>query len=198
MKSTILFTTALLSPCVTAFTATTSSSAVRPTMQPLHATMTADELSTISKSEQLKVLGVEEEKLALGIDADEVLEFIGTRDDLVAKFKVDIPKFSESEVQAEVDKLLMDGEMLDLWIKYQQRITEDPNWEPQYAPEATPFQKVVNFTSQYAIWIIGGILLKDIVSDYLPKNGGEGAGDAADVLVSSALEGLHQMTNMVV
>lgn len=44
------------------------------------ATMTADELNTMSKSEQLvTLLGVDdEEKLALGIDPDEVLEFIGT------------------------------------------------------------------------------------------------------------------------
>ena len=165
-------------------------------MQPLHATMTADELSTISKSEQLKILGVEEEKLALGIDPDEVLEFIGTRDDLIAKFKEDIPKFSDAEVSAEVDKFLMDGEMLDLWIKYQQRIREDPNWEPQYAPEEGPVAKVVNFVSQYAIWIIGGILLKDTVTAYMAKNGG-GEGEA-DVLVSSALDGVHQMTNMFV
>jgi len=48
--------------------------------QPLQATMTADELNTMSKSEQyVTLLGVDdEEKLALGIDPDEVLEFIGT------------------------------------------------------------------------------------------------------------------------
>ena len=50
------------------------------TIQPLQATMTADELNTMSKSEQyVTLLGVDdEEKLALGIDPDEVLEFIGT------------------------------------------------------------------------------------------------------------------------
>ena len=48
--------------------------------QPLQATMTAEELNTMSKSEQfVTLLGVDdEEKLALGIDPDEVLEFIGT------------------------------------------------------------------------------------------------------------------------
>jgi hypothetical protein len=45
---------------------------------PLRATLTADELSTKSKQEQYRILGVEEEKLALGIDPDEVLRFIGT------------------------------------------------------------------------------------------------------------------------
>lgn len=43
------------------------------------ATMAAEELATMSKEEQFEVLGVDDpEKLALGIDPDEVLEFIGT------------------------------------------------------------------------------------------------------------------------
>lgn len=42
---------------------------------PLRATLTADELSTKSKQEQCRILGVEEEKLALGIDPDEVLDY---------------------------------------------------------------------------------------------------------------------------
>ena len=43
------------------------------------ATMTAEELATMSKEEQFEVLGIDDpEKLALGIDPDEVLEFIGT------------------------------------------------------------------------------------------------------------------------
>ena len=44
----------------------------------LRATLTADELSSKSKEEQFQILGVEEEKMALGIDADEVLQFLGT------------------------------------------------------------------------------------------------------------------------
>lgn len=44
----------------------------------LRATLTADELATMSKEERFNVLGVEEEKLAMGIEPEEVLEFIGT------------------------------------------------------------------------------------------------------------------------
>lgn len=149
----------------------------------------------MSKSDQLKVLGVEEEKLALGIDADEVLQFIGTREDLVNKFTTDIPKFSPTEISTEVDKFLMDGEMLDLYIKYSERKREDPTWEPQYAEQDnSPLTAIVNFASQYAIWIVGGILLKDVVQNFMNKNGG-GGGEAADVLVSSALDGIHHLTN---
>ena len=71
-------------PCTTvafaphAATTTTTHSVSRCAQPPLRATLTADELATKSKSEQLQILGVEEEKLALGIDPDEVLEFLGT------------------------------------------------------------------------------------------------------------------------
>jgi len=175
---------------------------------PLHATLTADELSSMSKSDQFKILGVEEEKLALGIDPDEVLQFIGTRDDLVTKFSEDIPSFSPTEVQSQVDRYLMDGEMLDIFIKYSQRKIEDPDWEPIYAPEPTPFQKVAGFVSQYGIYVLFGVLAKDAVTAYLAKNGGGDGGvevaaagaavGAADALMSSALDGIHHLSNVLV
>jgi hypothetical protein len=42
------------------------------------ATISADELSTMSREEQFHALGVKEEELALGIEPEEVLEFLGT------------------------------------------------------------------------------------------------------------------------
>ena len=93
------------------------------------------------------------------------------REDLIVKFQNDIPKFTPDEVEREVDKFLLDGEMLDFMIKYSQRKKENPGWEPQYAEEDnSPFTAVVNFVSQYAIWIVGGIVLKDIVVGFMSKN----------------------------
>lgn len=82
-------TTSIFSPIPIYSSSSSSSSASAPVSRRsssidspptlLHATLTADELSTMDKMEQLRVLGVEsEEKLALGIDPDEVLEFLGT------------------------------------------------------------------------------------------------------------------------
>jgi len=198
MRSAALFAAALLPSAALAFApsssiSSSSATTARRSSAPLHATIASSELATMSKEEQLNALGVEEEKLALGIDPDEVLEFVGTRDDLVAKFSADIPKFSPSEVEAEVDKFLMDGEMLDVFIKYNQRKAEDPDWEPIYAPEPSPFVKAVNFASQYAIWFVGAFLLKDVVSNYLNKDGG--GGEAAETLVSSVADGVHHLSN---
>ncbi|KAL7494776.1 hypothetical protein ACHAWT_003349 [Skeletonema menzelii] len=163
----------------------------------LRATLTADELSTKSKEEQFQILGVEEEKLALGIDADEVLQFLGTREDLVTKFQEDLPNLSSADLQAEVDKFLMDGEMLDMYIKYNQRKAEDPDWEPMYAPENnSPLRKVVDFVSQYGFYLVLGVLAKDIIDGYIKKGSDAGAGgEAVDTLVSSVPDVLHQITD---
>ncbi|EED87044.1 predicted protein [Thalassiosira pseudonana CCMP1335] len=161
----------------------------------LRATLTADELATMSKEERFNVLGVEEEKLAMGIEPEEVLEFIGTKQDLLNKFQQDIPKFSPTQVEIEVNKFLMDGEMLDLYIKYAQRKAEDPSWEPQYAEEdKSPVAVFIRLVSENAIWIAAGILLKDFVVDYF-KKGGDGSDGAGEVLVSSTLDVVHQISS---
>ena len=87
MKSIILLTTVVLSQ-TTAFISPIihTRSIVHSTRQgqqyamltSLRATLTAEELENMSKEEQLNILGVKEEELALGIDTDEVLQFIGT------------------------------------------------------------------------------------------------------------------------
>jgi hypothetical protein len=96
-----------------------------------------------------------------------------SREDLINKFQSDIPKLSTDRTlaESEVDKFLLDGEMLDLYIKYSQRKREDPTWEPQYAPEDnSPIGKISSFASQYAIWIVGGILLKDLITNLMNKS----------------------------
>jgi len=151
--------------------------------------------STATEEEDLyKKLGVAEDKLALGITPDEVLEFIGTREDLINKFQADIPRLSRSEAETEVDKFFLDGEMLDLYIKYAQRKKEDPNWEPVYAEDVDdgPFGMFMRIVGTYAIWIVGGLLVKDVVTGYLSKNGGDGGGEEVAAAVAMVVEGAHQ------
>ncbi len=92
--------------------------------------------------------------------------------------------------------------MLDIFIKYNQRKAEDPDWEPLYAPENnSPFRKAVDFISQYGFYVVLGVLAKDIVDGYIQK-GGDAAGGAAsaggeavDTLVSSVPDVMHEITN---
>ena len=100
-----------------------------------------------------------------------------SKEDLISKFRTDIPKLSPTEAETEVSKFLMDGEMLDLYIKYSRKKAEDPTWEPVYKEEDnSPVAVCFRIFSQYAVWIGAGILLKDEITNVLSKNGG---GDAA-------------------
>lgn len=95
---------------------------------------------------------------------------------MLDKFQADIPKLTPAEVETEVAKYLMDGEMLDMTIKYYQRKAEDPTWEPQYKEEdSNPVSVFFGVVSQYAVWIGAGILLKDIVTNYFGKGGADAA-----------------------
>ena len=91
--------------------------------------------------------------------------------------------------------------MLDMYIKYNQRKAEDPDWEPMYAPENnSPLRKAVDFVSQYGFYVVLGVLAKDIIDGYI-KKGDAGAaaavgGDAVDTLVSSVpADVMHHITN---
>ena len=92
---------------------------------------------------------------------------------MINKIQEDIPKFSNdrSKAIAEVDKLLMDGEILDICIKCGQRKKEDPDWEPIMPREQTLPQKIVGFVSEYAVYLIFGLLAKDIGVEIALKNG---------------------------
>eukprot|EP00984_Skeletonema_dohrnii_P037222 scaffold39065_cov94-Skeletonema_dohrnii-CCMP3373.AAC.1 len=88
----------------------------------------------------------------------------------------------------------MDGEMLDIFIKYNQRKAEDPDWEPLYAPENnSPFRQAVDFVSQYGFYVVLGVLAKDIVDGYIQK-GGDGAADAGGEVVDTLVSQVHQIT----
>ena len=86
--------------------------------------------------------------------------------------------------------------MLDMYIKYNQRKAEDPDWEPMYAPENnSPLRKVVDFVSQYGFYLVLGVLAKDIIDGYIKKGSAGAGGEAVDTLVSSVPDVLHQITD---
>jgi hypothetical protein len=133
----------------------------------------------MSRTEQYQLFGVEsEDQLALGIDVDDVLEYIGTKTDIMTKFSTDLPHLATATNEQEVNKFLLDGEMLDVMIKYEQRKREDPSWEPsQYSSKGneSPITKVINFVSQYVVYVVGAILVKDVVEVIMNKyNAGGG------------------------
>ena len=64
-------------------------------------------------------LGFSESAVAKGLDPSLVLTHLGTRDDLVAKFLKDNKKFDQERAEAEVDKFMMDREMVEKYIAWE-------------------------------------------------------------------------------
>ena len=72
------------------------------------------------------IIGVEPEKLALGINPDDFLEWVGTKEQLMQKFQADNPKFSAERVEEEVDRFMMDSESVNMYIRYLQDRKANP------------------------------------------------------------------------
>ena len=72
------------------------------------------------------IIGVEPEKLALGINPDDFLEWVGTKEQLMQKFQADYPKFSAERVEEEVDRFMMDSESVNMYIRYLQDRKANP------------------------------------------------------------------------
>lgn len=112
----------------------------------------------------------------------------------------------------------MDGEILDICIKCGQRKKEDPDWEPIMPREETLPQKIVSFVSEYAVYLIFGLLIKDIGVDIALKKGydvpswlgsgktltdvtvagGGGADDSAATAVGDVASGAAASADMMV
>jgi len=98
-------------------------------------------------------LGVDEEKIALGIDPNEVLQWLGSKDDIVAKFMRDNKNMKEEKAVEEVEKFMMDAEMVNSFIAYEKK-KADPNFIRKSAQEQALDPRTLG---TYAAWITGGV-----------------------------------------
>lgn len=98
-------------------------------------------------------LGIQEDEIAIGIDANEIFQWLGTRDEIIAKFMKDNKKMEQEQAEAEIKRFLMDAEVVNSFISYEKK-KADPNFirdsvEAEFSDPAT--------LSTYAIWISGGV-----------------------------------------
>eukprot|EP00555_Chaetoceros_dichaeta_P000185 CAMPEP_0198276400 /NCGR_PEP_ID=MMETSP1447-20131203/65291_1 /TAXON_ID=420782 /ORGANISM="Chaetoceros dichaeta, Strain CCMP1751" /LENGTH=235 /DNA_ID=CAMNT_0043971347 /DNA_START=79 /DNA_END=786 /DNA_ORIENTATION=+ len=98
-------------------------------------------------------MGIKEEEIAIGIDANEVFQWLGTREDITGRFMRDNKKMEPEQAEAEIKRFMMDAEMVNAFIAYEKK-KADPNFirdsvEAEFSDPAT--------LSTYATWILGGI-----------------------------------------
>jgi len=81
------------------------------------------------------------------------MQWLGTRDEIIAKFMKDNKNMEIEQAEAEIKRFMMDAEMVNAFIAYEKK-KADPNFirdsvEAEFNDPAT--------LSTYAIWITGGI-----------------------------------------
>ncbi len=106
----------------TAFTVSSSQVALRRSVLSVASSSIEPEGATKDGIAIMKELGIEEGKLALGIKPSEIQKYIGTRAELIEKTLADVPKFDGATAETEVDKFLIDSEMVNLYIRYQKEV----------------------------------------------------------------------------
>eukprot|EP00525_Craspedostauros_australis_P008918 CAMPEP_0198114594 /NCGR_PEP_ID=MMETSP1442-20131203/5928_1 /TAXON_ID= /ORGANISM="Craspedostauros australis, Strain CCMP3328" /LENGTH=274 /DNA_ID=CAMNT_0043771937 /DNA_START=123 /DNA_END=947 /DNA_ORIENTATION=+ len=156
-----------ISPTLAILAAATSCSAFAPSYRSLGVRSTqrfmaeADEAKPLEEaggedapvSDPYAAIGIEKEELAIGVDAGEVLKWIGTKQALVEKFQRDNKGMDEGRADEEVLKFYMDAEMLNAYIKFEQDKVLNP---PDYKAEAEATLSDPKTIATYAAWLIGG------------------------------------------
>jgi trehalose-6-phosphate synthase len=104
-------------------------------------------------------LGFKEEQIALGINPEEVLQWLGTREDIITQLIEDNGnKIDRTKAELEVDKLLLDYEVVSKFMAYKKWAAENPETAAKVAEIAAKEGKI-NFQeiSLYALWIAAGV-----------------------------------------
>jgi len=165
------------------------------------------------------IIGVEPDLLAIGINPDEFLEWIGTKKDLMERFQNDFKSYTAEQVEKEVDKFMMDAENVNMYIKYLKDKKENPEKYAMEALEAELSLSNPKTAATYAAWLIGGVSFGVIREKYIdPKfesgewhgitlelpfmsSKSEAAVEAASTLTSKAthmiVDGLDSIQNSV-
>jgi hypothetical protein len=98
-------------------------------------------------------IGVTKEELAIGVDATEFLQWIGSKQELADKFVRDNKGMTEERALSEVSKFMMDAEMVNAYIKFERDKVENP---PDRKAEAEQTLSDPRTIATYAAWLIGG------------------------------------------
>jgi len=98
-------------------------------------------------------IGFTEATVGMGVDPVEVLQWLGTRDDLISRFIKDNKGLEKEKAEEEVDKFMMDTLMVNKFIAYEQK-KADPDFIRNSLDENLSDPQTLGI---YAAWIIAGV-----------------------------------------
>mmetsp|Transcript_12595 Transcript_12595/g.16553 ORF Transcript_12595/g.16553 Transcript_12595/m.16553 type:complete len:206 (+) Transcript_12595:185-802(+) len=98
-------------------------------------------------------IGIKDDELAIDVDPVDVINFLGTREDLIDKALADIPSLDRSKAEEEVSKFLLDSDAVKVYIEYQRRKAEDPDFVVPSGEEDEGFFTVRNVFILYLSYL---------------------------------------------
>lgn len=107
---------------------------------------------------------------------------------MIEKTMQDISKFDRKRAEEEVDKFLLDPELMNFYIEFKKRLAENPNMiQPEEKEGLFSFR---SFVGLYLAYVVGDIIYKNFLQDKIPLDnipflGGGGADTAAADAISS-------------
>lgn len=153
------------------------------------------EAETSTEQSVYDKLGITKDELGMGVNPDEVLQWIGTRAEMVEKTMADIPKFDRNQAELEVGKYLMDPEAINYHIEFKKRLAENPG---MIAPEEK--EGIFSFRTLvivYVTYVFGEVFYKRFLHDYVNLDFIPGYGppkEAVDAAVSAASDAVASVS----
>jgi len=112
--------------------------------------------ATAANEDAYAALGFQESEIGVGLNPEEVMQWLGTKTELLVKFKKDNPLFSEEKVQEEVDRFVRDTEMVNVYIAYQKR-KASPDYKEELLQQNADNFNDPKIIGTYVAWLAGGI-----------------------------------------
>lgn len=154
------------------------------------ASMTGGAASSMSGSIYDK-LGFEEDNIGIGIDPDDVLEWIGNRDDIIKRFVKDNDgKLNEEKAGKEADKFMMDSEMVNTLIMYERKKAAG-----ELNTEGPAFDWFTVLVGGYLVYVVGSTVKRSLDKQNIDID--EDATGAAIDAVQGAVDAVSTSVDIV-
>jgi hypothetical protein len=156
------------------------------------ASMTGGATSSMSGSIYDK-LGFEEDNIAIGIDPDDVLEWIGNRDDIIKRFVKDNDgKLNEERAGKEADKFMMDSEMVNTLIMYERKKAAG-----ELNTDGPAFDWFTVLVGGYLVYVVGSTVKRSLDKQNIDIDIDEDVTGAAVDAVQGAVDAVSTSVDIV-
>mmetsp|Transcript_7606 Transcript_7606/g.8363 ORF Transcript_7606/g.8363 Transcript_7606/m.8363 type:complete len:197 (-) Transcript_7606:83-673(-) len=159
------------------FFALTTNAFLNPTISQRQTNVLSNDVEVICKASSLAVeekvadvytrFGASKDEIAIDFDISDLLQWVGTKEDITERVMKDNKEFKREFAEKEVSKLLLDSEVLGRLVFYEKNKEEIIRRRKQAEEESLSNPTTL---ATYATWLIGGASLPLIRKTFIdPK-----------------------------